>query len=138
MLSLPSLSRRRSSYCSRKPTANQPHCDHGNVSDTSWYLLGVVGKVVFEILKQLPLPLGKTLIMAIYFNTTVTGVVVFWHPDRGDSTKLLGRKLFSPEKKGKLNGKYNIYEVKDTLLKRNSINVILSFSAVTVLVVVLL
>lgn len=137
MLSLPSLSRRRSSYCSRKPTANQPHCDHGNMSGTSWYLLGIVGKVVFEIPKQLPLLSGKTLIMAIYCITTVTGDVVFCHPDRGDSTKLLGRKLFSPEKKGKLNGKYNIYEGNYTLLKHKSINVILSVSAVTALSLVL-
>lgn len=37
MLSLPSRSRRRSSNCSRKPTANQPDCDHGNVNGTSSY-----------------------------------------------------------------------------------------------------
>lgn len=95
MLSLPSMSRRRSSYCSRKPTANQPHCDHGNVRDTSWYLLGFVGKVVFEIPKQLPLSSRKTLVMAIYCFTPLTGVVVFCHADCGDSTGLLGRKLSS-------------------------------------------
>lgn len=80
-------------YCSRKPTANQPHCDHGNVSDTSWYSRGFLGNVVFGIPKRLIVSTGRTLIMAIYYFTTVTGVVVFCQPDCGDSTELLGRKL---------------------------------------------
>lgn len=78
MLSLPSLSRRRSSFYSRKPTANQSHGDHGNAGETSWYSLGFVGKVVFGIAKRLTWTTGETPIMEVYCFTTVTGIVVFF------------------------------------------------------------
>lgn len=103
MLSIPSLSRRRSSNCNRKPTANRLQCDYGKASDTSGYLLGFMGKVVFAIPKQPLLSSRKTLIMAIYCHVFLTGVVVFSHPDRGDSTGLLKGKLssdFHLEEKG--------------------------------------
>lgn len=37
--------------------------------------------------------MGKTLIMAIYHFTIVTGIVVLFRPDGGGSAGLLGRKL---------------------------------------------
>lgn len=48
VFSLPSRSRRRSSNCSRKPTANQLDCDHGNVTGTSWCRQKILGNVVYN------------------------------------------------------------------------------------------
>ena len=92
MLSLPSLSRRRSSFRSRKPTASRSHGDHGNAAVTSGYSRGFVGNVVFGIVKRLAWMTGKTSIMEVYCFTANGNCSVF-QLHRGEPTGLLGRKL---------------------------------------------
>lgn len=96
VFSLPSLSRRRSSHRSRKPTANRSHCDHGNGTVRPVSLLAFMGNVVFEASQTAEPNGGKTTIMAMYCRTAVTGVVVFCGLDIGERYNgTLGKKTFS-------------------------------------------
>lgn len=131
MFGLPSLSRRRSSLWSRKPTANRSHGDHGNASDTSWETLGSLGNVVFRTTKQLTVITGETPVMAVYCFFKNNGSCSVLLPRQWGFNGTTWKKTllrFSSKRRGKKT--VNITPP-GTLLKFSYRNVLFSLSTVT-------